>query len=130
MSRSRASHVACIVVVLSAAACSSREPATAPTVSEATFGNGGDVRIRFTSSAASGDLVVDPGLAAEFKSTTVGGAASPGSGFRVRGRLVEFTGGELRIGDRSYGPLKGAVHIELRPDEVLVNGESRGPLEP
>ena len=43
---------------------------------------------------------------------------------------LDYTTGELRIGDRGFGSLgEGPVKIEIRRDGVFVNGELRGTLE-
>ena len=41
---------------------------------------------------------------------------------------LEYTGGTVKIGDRSFGRLDGPTLIEIKPEGVFVNGELRGPL--
>ena len=41
---------------------------------------------------------------------------------------LEYTGGTVKIGDRSFGKLDGPTLIEIKPEGVFVNGELRGPL--
>ncbi len=58
-----------------------------------------------------------------------GGRALPRS-VSVRGRLLDLSGDELRIGECSYGSLGGPAHILIHRAGVFVNGELRGELEP
>jgi hypothetical protein len=41
------------------------------------------------------------------------------------GKALEFWGPELKIGERSYGKLSGAVQIKIDASGVTVNGEKR-----
>ena len=120
-----------VLVIASFTGCHHEEEHTASWVhiSNASFGDGKS-SFEFQSTASNGDIVIDPQVPSEYKSTVVDGVEDPSNGYRVRGRVIQFGKGELRIGNRSYGPLTGKVHIEIRPNGVLVNGESRGELEP
>ncbi|MBI1851129.1 MAG: hypothetical protein HYR85_12365 [Planctomycetes bacterium] len=129
--RHRRSLAASVFLLASLTACHHEESHSASWVyvSNASFGSGKS-SLEFETAAAHGDIVIDPKLPSEYKAVTLNGVADPSNGVRVRGHLVEFGEGTLRIGDRAYGRLSGAVHIEIRPNGIFVNGESRGELEP
>lgn len=51
-----------------------------------------------------------------------------GDGMFVNGQRVLLEGGELRIGERSYGPVEAGQHAHVTAAGVEVDGVRRGPL--
>ncbi len=127
-----AQRAVCILGLLAAAACGAK------TSSSVTAEEGGALRLV---SSVNDDprtrleLVVDRDVEFEQGTTLSVTVDSDGSGralprsVTIRGRELDVSDDELRIGERSYGRLEGPVEIRVRANGVYVNGELRGALD-
>lgn len=89
--------------------------------------------------AAPGEIVVDGGTSVRIDpqvrfryqsvSTTSAGTSTDVEQYEIRGRKLELSEREIRIGDRSYGAFGEAARIEIKPEGVFVDGVLRGELE-
>ena len=74
---------------------------------------------------------VDPQVATGYRSvsTSSGGAPKTIEQNEIRGRKLELSNREIRIGERSYGGFGENARIEIKPEGVFVDGVVRGKLE-
>ena len=122
-----------LVLLSSVCTTACGEPAPAAAQEETTAG-----RIEITSAGVTWVIQSDPDLPYELFETT-GVTLGPvfptdlvmrnttGVG-RLDGREMRVVEDRVLIGELDFGPVADGGRVEIRPDGVFVNGESRGPL--
>ncbi len=122
---------AALVLAVLACACSSK-PAEAPAagahvIRSMQLNEGKPSHIGFESPHAQGMIEIAPDVHIGYQSVTVTPESAGASRqvITLDGKVLDFWGGELKIGERSYGKLWGAVQIQITANGVTVNGEKR-----
>jgi hypothetical protein len=120
-----------ILLVFLGAACSSKASevpaAGAHVIRSMQLNEGKPSHIGFESPHAQGMIEIAPDVKIGYQAVTVTPDASGASRqvITLDGKTLEFWGPELKIGERSYGKLSGAVQIKIDASGVTVNGEKR-----
>lgn len=120
-----------LLLVFLAAACSSKgseaPAAGVHVIRSMQLNDGKPSHIAFESQYAQGTIEIAADVKIGYQSVTVtpDSAGASRQVITLDGKLFDFWGAELRIGERSYGKLAGAVEIRISAAEVTVNGEKR-----
>ena len=86
--------------------------------------------IDFETAHAKGRIEILSGVKIGYVSVTsgTGEASSTRISLTIQDKPFSFEGPELRIGERSFGPLAGEVQVRIGPEGVFVGAEKRGEL--
>jgi len=118
-------------VLLLLAACGSKAAevpaASARVIRSMQLNEGKPSHIGFESQYAQGMIEIAPDVHIGYQSVSVtpDSAGAPRQVITLDGKPLDFSGPELRIGERSYGKLSGAVRIHIDASGVTVNEEKR-----
>ncbi len=120
-----------LLLALLASACSSKASeapaAGAHVIRTMQLNEGKPSHIGFESAQAQGmiEIAADVHIGYESVTVTPDSAGSSRTVITLDGKLLDFWGPELKIGERSYGRLSGAMQIQISANGVTVNGEKR-----
>jgi hypothetical protein len=120
-----------LALALLSCACSSKSSeapaAGAHVIRTLQLNEGKPSHIGFESAHAQGMIEIASDVHIGYQSVTVTPDASGASRqvITLDGKVLDFSGAELKIGERSYGKLSGAVQIQINANGVTVNGEKR-----
>ena len=117
---------ALVLLLFLAVGCSSK-PAEVHVIRSMQLNEGKPSHIGFESSYAQGTIEIAADVKIGYQSITFTPASAGVSKqvITLDGKVCDFWGSELKIGERSHGPLSGAVVIRIDASRVTVNGEKR-----
>ena len=114
-----------------ASSCGSKAPDTPPAgihvIRSMQLNEGKPSHIGFESSYAKGTIEIGADVHIGYQSATVmpDKAGASRQVITLDGKVLDFEGPLLTIGDKSYGKLAGDVQIRIAGEGVSVNGEKR-----
>ena len=124
-------NVSILALALLACACCSKTPQADSSgvhvIRALKLNEGKTSYVGFESSYAQGMIEIGADVHIGYQSVTVSPDASGASRqvITLDGKMLDIWGPELKIGERGYGKLAGAVQIRIDASGVTVNGQKR-----